>query len=150
MPNKLWSNGDPTPVTITAFTHGDCWLLAYYMSKQLDKEMAIVGGKENWIHVVTKLDEDKYLDVFGIWNSEGLRTKWLGPNWEDRFPDRKQLNKPIETVRFDSLLEWRHYLVSQEGRHQGALQFGEMLPDYFPHPQIKWVANKLIEKHVRP
>lgn len=72
----LWQNDGPTEWATTVYTHGDCWALAYYLGRELNTRVGLVGGINSWSHAVAET-KTGFLDITGPQSKMSLQYQWL-------------------------------------------------------------------------
>lgn len=78
MSAHYWRNGAPTEAAITAFTEGDCWILALCLYDLTGWPVYVIdAGEREGIHWVVRVpDKDCYLDITGVYTRHRLLQKW--------------------------------------------------------------------------
>lgn len=71
---------------IEAFTEGDCWALALSVNKLTNWPLIFItegAEAEDWLHVLVKMPNGKWLDIHGANTPKQVRKYWKSENWAE-------------------------------------------------------------------
>jgi len=69
-----WRDGAPTQACVSAYTEGDCWILAIHLARQTNWTVYLLEDGEHWL--VKNPEKDQYLDVHGLQTRSQVLTRW--------------------------------------------------------------------------
>lgn len=104
---------------IYAFTEGDCWALALSLNRMTGWPLIFLG-REEWVHVLVKTPNGKWLDIHGENTPKQIRKYWCEDDWF------------AETNRADAQL-----LIESDGLG------GRWFTDHHPDDYAKRLLDKL-------
>lgn len=75
----LDKTGRPTGDTITRYTEGDCWHLAFVLGRTLNAPLVAIAlerDPEDWVHVSVDLGRERLVDVLGVRTRDETMLFW--------------------------------------------------------------------------